>query len=201
VHWPKFGGDFTTNSDLEGGRLPLKEFNFLSNCPFIEKALQSPALSSRNSRLVVLSCVSGNLKSIPCLRRDRKDIGGFSKLIVGHLSAHEKYVHPRDFGLPPWPVKTVALTPRQIQDILTCQNRSRTLLFSFKGRARVPFPEFSNYFKSLHQKENVYASFSRDHYVTSQQKNSWNGYILENTPPENQTKEDYYNNLFTTLWS
>jgi Exostosin family len=192
VHWPKFGGDFTTNSDLERGRVPMTGWDFLSDCPIIEQALQSPALSSRNSRLVVLSCATNNLYSIPCLRRDRKDYGSFSKLIVGHLSAHKNDVHPRDFGLPPWPVKTVSLTSRQIQDIHTCQNRSRTLLFSFKGRGRIPFPEFSDYFEPLHQKQNVYASFSFDHYFTSQQKNAWDGYILENTPPENQTKEDYY---------
>ena len=91
-HWPKFHGHFALSSDREGGRQPMTTWDlgtFQKDCAVIEQALRSPALSAPDSRLVVLSCYTDDKKNIPCLRADRIRRGFFSKLVVGHMSAHK----------------------------------------------------------------------------------------------------------------
>lgn len=54
-HWPRFPGREMI-ADIEGGREQLMTYNFSKECCLIESALRSPALSSPDSRLVVVSC-------------------------------------------------------------------------------------------------------------------------------------------------
>ena len=205
LHWPKFGGDFTISFDREGGRPPQGSWTskaFREDCVVIEQALRSPALSAPDSRLVVLSCYEENLEDIPCLRADRNTSGIFSKLIVGHMSAHKNQTHPHDFGLPPWPVKTVALNSKQLEDIQTCRNSSRDLLFSFHGRERIPFREFDAYFAPLDGTNGIHAKFKWDHYAKSNHpKNDFGGSVLSPVAPENQTKDSYYRLLANSVFS
>jgi hypothetical protein len=200
IHWPKFGGDFAINSDQEGGRPPMENWDFDKDCSTIERALKSPAMSSPNSRLVVLSC--HEFGNVPCLRATRTVSGVFSKLVVGQMSAHKNLTHPNDFGLPSWPVKPVTLNQRQIEDIQTCRNDSRAFLYSFQGRPRIPFPEFHKYLSPLHGKEGVHAIFQWTHYKKSQHtKNAWGGSVLAAVAPENQTQDDYYNVLMNSVFA
>ena len=196
VHWPYFGGN-EFNGDNEGGRTPFTFDDFSEECSMVERALQSPALSSPDSRLVVISCKGfGPPDPQHCLGADRNLSGGFSKLIVGHTSAHRSQAHPLDFGLPPWPVKTVTLNESQIHEIETCQNASRSLLFAFVGRDRIPFPEFHTYLQPLHQTNGVHAVFQVDHYIESEHPlNSNGGSVLTPVAPENQTKDNFLNLL------
>ena len=196
VHWPYFGGrEF--NGDKEGGRKPFTFFNFSEECSMVKRALQSPALSSPDSRLVVISCKGmGPPNPQHCLGADRNASGIFSKLIVGHMSAHRSQAHPLDFGLPPWPVKTVTLNESQIHEIETCRNASRSILFSFVGRPRIPFPEFHTYLQPLHQTNGIHAVFQKKHYLESEHpRNSFGGSVLTPVAPENQTKDNFLNLL------
>ena len=153
-------------------------------------------MSSPDSRLVILSCQENGPQSVPCLRADRNVTGVFPKLVVGHMSAHKNYTRPSDFGLPSWPVKPVTLNQGQLDDVQTCRNSSRALLFSFQGRRRVPFPQFDKYLRPLHGKEGVHAIFQVDHYKQSHHpQNLWGGSVLAPVAPENQTQDDYYNIL------
>ena len=198
VHWPKFGGN-EFNGDNEGGRTPFTFFDFKEECSLVERALQSPALSSPDSRLVVMSCKDNGPPPQHCLGADRNVSGPFSKLIVGHMSAHKNQAHPLDFGIPPWPVKAVALNETQIHEIETCQNASRSLLFTFVGRQRLPFPEFDAYLAPLHKTGGVYAVFKWDHYKnTGHPLNRGGGSVVGPVAPENQTQDDFYNLLMKT---
>jgi hypothetical protein len=199
LHWPKFHGDWEINSDREYDRTPMSTWNevFQKDCIIIENALHSPALASPNSRLVVLSCHEDGPGSIPCLRIDRNDSGSYSKLVVGHLSAHKNFTYPYDFGLPPWPVKYVALSQEQKDDIRMCRESSRRLLFSFNGRWREPFPQFHEYFEPLHGKDGIHAVFQYSHYENLT-KNAWGYGIVENEGPVDQIKDLYYQLLTTS---
>ena len=195
LHWPKFSGN-EFNGDTQGGRTPFRFFDFSEECSMVERALQSPALSSPDSRLVVMSCKGHGPPEHHCLRADRNISGLFSKLVVGHMSAHKTQAHPLDFGIPPWPVKTVALNKSQIHEIETCQNASRSLLFSFVGRPRARFPKFNTYLEPLHQTGGIYAVFNLDHYSNSEHPFNGQGRpVLVPVPPENQTQDIYYNLL------
>ncbi|KAI2510810.1 ADP-heptose-lipopolysaccharide heptosyltransferase [Fragilaria crotonensis] len=163
LHWPKFGGN-EFNADLEGGREPFARHNFSKECAMVVRALQSPALASPDSRLVVMSCKGQGPPRNHCLGGERNVSGMFSKLIVGHMSAYQSDTYPLDFGIPPWPVKAVTLNKSQLDEIETCQKTSRSLLFSFEGRERIPFPEFHKFFKPLHGKGGIHAVFQVDHY-------------------------------------
>ena len=200
-HWPKFNGrEF--NSDVEFGRQPFATVDFSKECSIVERALRSPALSSPDSRLVVLSCKDdGPPSRRHCLGANRTVAGIYSKLIVGHMSAHKHLAHPLDFGIPPWPVKTVALNESQIQEIETCQNTSRSLLFSFVGRQRLPFPEFHKYLEPLHQTGGIHAVFQWDHYTNSEHPpNVMGDRIFGPVAPENQTQDDFYNLLTNSVF-
>lgn len=211
LHWPLFQG-YELNADGQGGRHRFFAPNFKQECALIERALQSPAMSSPDSRLVVVSCKD---QGVPrrqrqqhhhCLGADRNVSGIFSKLIVGHLSAHKNQAHPLDFGIPPWPVKTVALTASQIQEIESCQNTAtttsrRSLLLSFVGRTRVPFPEFHEYLEPLHQTEGIHAVFQLDHYTKSQQRNILGDKVVGPVAPENQTQDDFYSLLVNSVFA
>ena len=161
----------------------------------VERALQSPALSSPDSRLVVMSCKDdGPPNPQHCLGAGRNVSGIYSKLIVGHMSAHRNLAHPLDFGMPPWPVKTVTLNETQIHEIETCQNTSRSILFSFAGRERITFPEFHTYLRPLHQTNGVHAVFHLDHYIDSEHPHNANGgSVVTPVAPENQTKDTFLN--------
>jgi hypothetical protein len=197
IHWPKFNGDWKTNSDVEYGRTPLSEMSnftfdvYSKDCIIIDKALQSPALSSPKSRLVVLSCHDLGPRDFPCLRADRNASGIYSKLVVGHLSAHRKDTFPNDFGIPPWPLKVVHLNQTQKDSIRSCRKSSRDLLFSFSGRIRKPFRAFHRYFERLHGREGIYAVFHNDHYENTT-KNTWGWAMVESSGPLEQAKDLYY---------
>ena len=198
LHWPKFGGH-VLNGDTEGGRTSFR-LDFSQECSMIEKALRSPALSSPDSRLVVMSCRgSGPPSRKHCLGADRNVSGIFSKLVVGHLNAHKDQVNRLDFGIPPWPVKAVALNESQIHEIETCQKTSRSLLFSFTGRRRIPFPEFHTYLEPLHQKGGIYAVFQEAHYGRHPRTKEGNR-VVAPMAPENQTQDDFYNLLMNSVF-
>jgi Exostosin family len=164
---------------------------YSEDCSVIDKALQSPALSSPKSRLVVLSCHDVGPQDIPCLQGDRNSSEIYSKLVVGHLSAHRKDTHPNDFGLPPWPLKVVELNQTQKDDIRTCRACSRDLLFSFSGRRRKPFRAFHKYFERRHGREGIYAVFHNDDYENTT-KNMWGWSMLESSGPLKQADDMYY---------
>ena len=126
LHYPHFGGDFNIASDKEGGRNPMMHhtWSFESVCPVIERALESPAMSAPDSRLVVLSCEPHGPKIATCTNGSR-DEALYSKLVVGHLSAHKTQVHQHDFGIPPMPVKSVALNETQLDDIHSCRAKKQ----------------------------------------------------------------------------
>lgn len=107
-HWSRFPGREMI-ADIEGGREQLMTYNYSKECSLIEGALRSPALSSPDSRLVVVSCKDEGPERHGCLGADRNTSGIFFKLIVGHLGGHRDQVHPLDFGMPSWPIKAVAL--------------------------------------------------------------------------------------------
>jgi hypothetical protein len=161
-HWPKFGGN-EFNADTEGGRPQWMGPDWSEECSMIERALRSPALASPDSRLVVISCKDDAFGADYCLGANRDVSGIFSKLIVGHMSSHKNITYPLDFGMPPWPVKTVVLNESQIHEIETCRS-NRPLLYSFIGRHRVFFPQFNDYMTSMHGKGEVHAVFGFDHY-------------------------------------
>jgi hypothetical protein len=204
-HWPMFHGHFALSSDREGGRQPMTTWDvktFQKDCAIIEQALRSPALSAPDSRLVVLSCYEVNLQDIPCLRGDRNTSGNFAKLVVGHMSAHKNHTHPHDFGLPPWPVKSMYLNSSQVTDIQTCRNSSRNLLFSFHGRIRLLFREFDKYFAPLDGTHGIHAKFHREHYDNpTNPKNAIGRTVLSPVAPENQTQDDYYRYLATSIFA
>jgi hypothetical protein len=196
-HWPKFGGN-EFNADTEGGRARWTRPDWSEECSMIERALQSPALLSPDSRLVVISCEDADFGADYCLGANREVNGIFSKLVVGHMSSHKNDTHPLDFGMPPWPVKTAVLNQSQIHEIGTCKE-NRPLLYSFIGRGRKPFPQFNNYMKSLHGKHGVHAVFQVKHYVQSDHPlNAVGGSVLVQVAPENQTKDDFYNLLMNS---
>jgi hypothetical protein len=201
LHWPKFAG-YEFNADTEGGRTPFTMYDFSEECSIVEQALRSPALSSPDSRLVVMSCKDFGPTRDHCLGADRNVSGIFSKLIVGHMSAYKSAIHPLDFGIPPWPVKTVALNENQIHDIETCQNTSRSLLFSFVGRRRIPFPQFHTYLEPLHQTDGIYAVFQDDHYVKADHPLNIRGEaVISPVPAEDQTQHVFYNLLMNTVFA
>jgi Exostosin family len=204
-HWPKFHGHFALSSDREGGRQPMTTWDlgtFRKDCTIIKRALRSPALSAPDSRLVVLSCYTDDKKNIPCLRADRNTSGIFSKLVVGHMSAHKNHTHPHDFGLPPWPVKSVSLNSSQFTDIQTCRNTFRDKLFSFHGRKRVLFREFDAYFAPLDGKHGIHAKFHREHYnKPTGPQNAIGRTVLSPVAPENQMQDDYYRYLATSIFA
>jgi hypothetical protein len=200
-HWPRFEGRELI-ADIEGGREQFMTYNFSMECSMIERALRSPALSSPDSRLVVVSCKNKGPERHECLGADRNASGIFSKLIVGHLSGHKDHVHPRDFGMPSWPIKAVALNKSQILEIETCQNTSRSLLFSFQGRHRVLFPEFSQYLEPLHQTGGIHAVFHREHYIRSEHRRKAGVWpALYPVSPENQTKDMFYYLLMNSVFA
>lgn len=202
LHWPKFAG-YEFNADTEGGRTPFAMENFSDECSIVEQALRSPALSSPDSRLVVMSCKDfGPPSRDHCLGADRNVSGIYSKLVVGHMSAHKTQIHPLDFGIPPWPVKTVALNEDQIHDIETCQNTSRSLLFSFVGRRRIPFPQYHRYLEPLHQTDGIYAVFQDDHYVKADHPLNFLGNaVISPVPAEEQKQHVFYNLLTNSVFA
>ena len=201
LHWPKFGGN-EFNADLEGGREPFARCDFSKECSMVIRALRSPALSSPDSRLVVMSCKDFGPSRNHCLGGERNASGIFSKLIVGHMSAYKPDTYPLDFGIPPWPVKTVTLNKSQLHEIETCQNSSRSLLFSFVGRSRIPFPEFQEFFKARHGKGGIHVVFQWDHYVQSgEPRNALGGTVVAPVAPENQTHDNFYNVLTSSVFA
>ncbi len=196
-HWPKFGGN-EFNADTEGGRPQWTGPDWSEECSMIEQALRSPALSSPDSRLVVISCKDHASEGDYCLGANRDVSGIFSKLVVGHMSSHKNITYPLDFGMPPWPVKTAVLNQSQIHEIETCRN-TRPLLYSFIGRRRKPLPQFNAYMESLHGKDGVHAVFQVRHYMQSHHPlNAVGGSVLVQVAPENQTKDDFYNLLMNS---
>ena len=203
LHFPRFGQDWQMASDREGGRWAIRpwEISFAQVCPVIEQALRSPAMSAPESRLVVLSC-EGNGPRIANCTNGGRDEKLYSKLVVGHLSAHKDQVHRHDFGIPPMPVKSVALNETQMEDIRSCRvNSSRPYLFSFNGRPRITFPQYKNYWNSRHGKDGVYAVFGFEHYKKNNASNSWGGKVLEALPSENQTQDTYYQLLMKSVFA
>ncbi|KAI2493493.1 hypothetical protein MHU86_21043 [Fragilaria crotonensis] len=179
-----FAGD-EFNADTEGGRAQWTGPDWSEESSMIERALRSPALSSPESRLVVKSCKDFPEGADYCLGANRDVSGIFSKLVVGHMSSHKNITHPLDFGMPPWPVKTVVLNQSQIHEIETCQN-NRPLLYSFIGRHRIPFPEFTDYMKSVRGQGGVHAVFQVKHYVRSKHPRTAAGRkVLVPVAPEN----------------
>ncbi len=205
LHFPRFGQDSKMASDRQNGRRPIlsRQASFRKVCPIIERALRSPAMSAPESRLVVLSCEVNGPMIANCTNGSR-DEDKYSKLVVGHLSAHKHQVHHHDFGIPPLPVKSVTLSERQLRDIQSCRRirRSRRYLFSFTGRPRIDFPQFKNYWKHRTGKDGVYAQFGFNHYRKNPNKltNVWGGKVLESLPPENQAKDAYYQLLKDSLF-
>lgn len=207
LHYPKFGQDWRMASDKDGGRKPIQHWNisFAQVCPMIERALQSPAMSAPDSRLIVLSCEGFGPRIANCTSGNR-DEELYSKLVVGHLSAHKSQVHRHDFGIPPMPVKSVTLNDDQVGDIQSCRvNQSRPYLFSFHGRGRGKgrFPQFQNHWKKLHGKDGVHAVFTVDHYKKNPRNisNAWGGKVLEALPPQNQTQDEYYKLLMESVFA
>jgi hypothetical protein len=202
LHYPRFGQDRKMASDTEGGRKPMTAYktSFAQVCPAIERALQSPAMIAPDSRLVVLSCEGHGPTVAECTGGNRDEIM-YSKLVVGHLTAHKNQVHRHDFGIPPMPVKSVVLNETQLDDIQSCRvNKSRPYLFSFTGRARVTFPQYKKYWSPLHGKNGVHAVFTHSHYNQNNVSNAWGGKVLEALPPENQTQDAYYNLLMESIF-
>ena len=63
-------------------------------CSMIERALRSPALSSPDSRLVVISCKDFASGGDYYLGANHNVSGIFSKLVLGHMSSHRmKLIH------------------------------------------------------------------------------------------------------------
>lgn len=196
LHYPRFGQDWKMASDLEGGRKSIQHWNisYPQVCPIIDKALESPAMSAPESRLVVFNCESFGPAFANCTGGDR-DEDKYSKLVVAHLTAHKSQVHRHDFGIPPMPVKSVQLNETQLDDIRNCRaTQTRSHLFSFTGRARNKFKAYKMYWAPKHGKNGVHAVFTTNHYKQKNTTNAWGGKVLEALPPENQT-QDHYNNL------
>jgi hypothetical protein len=204
LHYPRFGQDFRMASDEQGGRRPMSHWNaaFAEVCPTIDKALQSPAMSAPESRLVVLSCEGFGPQFAERCTGANRDEQVYSKLVVGHLSAHKSQVHRHDFGIPPMPVKAVVLNETQLHDIQSC-NQSRSHLFSFTGRGRKTFPQYRLYWEKLHGKDGVHAVFTVDHYKNNPKNmtNGWGGKVLEALPPQNQTQDLYYKLLMDSVFA
>jgi hypothetical protein len=197
IHWPKFGGDYFTNA--HGGKIPLHA-NFEYMCDVIDKVLASPAMEHLDSRLVfLLGEEDGPVRTKQCCSLDRN---ANTKLLVGHLSSHSSQVPPQDFGLPPWPVKSVSLSEQENRDIQECNTRNRKYLLSFQGRGRATFPDFTEYMMQQHQKDpsRVYASFGVTHYEKSNFSNSVGGKVLSATPLEQQSQDDYYSLMKNSIF-
>ena len=191
VHWPKFGGTYDSSSDTENGRPPMRRsqiFKYLGvngggpidPCFLIDKALASPAMTaSPHSRLVVLShqWYEGPIVS-RCLG-PRRNSSKYEQLVIGHVAQQFSQVNARDFGIPPWPVKTIEDFPREkvCNDSLPC-------LLSFKGRSRSFFAEFKSYFTGLAaNRTDIYIDFGTGHYTST---------TLGQATKEVQANETYY---------
>ena len=191
VHWPKFGGTYDSSSDTENGRPPMRRsqiFKYLGvngggpidPCFLIDKALASPAMTaSPHSRLVVLShqWYEGPIVS-RCLG-PRRNSSKYEQLVIGHVAQQFSQVNARDFGIPPWPVKTIEDFPRE----KVC-NDSLPYLLSFKGRSRSFFAEFESYFTGLAaNRTDIYIDFGTGHYTST---------TLGQATKEVQANETYY---------
>jgi len=184
-NWPSFGPDFTSASDTAGGRKRVMPMVPGPICEAIQTALQSPALRAADSRLVMLACGHTSFKIEHCIAANN------SKLVVAHLSAHKDEARPQDIGIAPLPMKSVDLTAVELHDIENCQNRNRTHFFSFTGRQRVPFLEFTKYFESVNKiEDDVFVKFHRKHYDKSNK-----------IPASDQATDMYYRLLRNSVFA
>ena len=92
-----------------------------------------------------------------------------------------------DFGIPPLPIKPVHLNGSELQKLKSC-TENRKYLFSFQGRERVLFPEFQQYFSSMHNGEDIYIEFTYEHHRQAKENNT---YITQ----KSQNKFDFYSDL------
>jgi len=195
VHWPFFGGDANISYDKENGKRKggAGIVGYSSICAVIDQALASPVLvASPQSRLFVLNCgdeEGGKLgQGRECLGPHR-DAAKYKQLVVGHTSKPYHLVNPQDFGIPPWPVKTVDIERESV-----CNISSLPYLMGHKGRARNHFYDFAfamNDFKK--NRSDIYVEFGFQHYIDSTHPNGiHNQKVIAPTPKELQTNETYY---------
>jgi len=202
LHYPRFGQDWIMASDTDGGRKPMMSHDsLLKVCPAIERALRSPAMAAPESRLVAFNCEENGIEIAICMNGTRDEII-YSKLVVGHLSAHTNHVHPHDFGIPPLPVKSIVLNETQLDETHSCRvKKSRPYLFSFTGRRRLTFPQYHTYWEPLHGQNGVHAVFTFKHYEPSNVTNLFGGKVLDALPPEHQTRDAYCNLLMQSIFA
>lgn len=198
VHWPIFGSNRNDSFDREHSRPSLKETGnkkfidvdgkAVDECNLIDMALNSPALKANSkSRLFVISCEWQEGPTKNCLGPER-NATKYKQLVIGHLSKQMSEVNAQDFGIAPFPVKTLNNFPRE----QVCNN-SLPYLISFKGRNRLNFFEFNRYFKELAKtRDDIYMNFGVDHYQKGLVKNSGGETVVVQTPDDMQANETYY---------
>ena len=115
--------EYEKTSDLEDGR--VKQSRFVGkSIDFIDKisqeALQSPAMSHPNSRLVIMNCAGGGPQNRGKVWGASRDHSIFGKTVILTVSAHKNQIsHNNDFGIPPLPIKPVHLAKSELDDIQT----------------------------------------------------------------------------------
>jgi len=197
-NWPSFAM-YKLASDTTGGRQHVRQMVAKPICIAISTALQSPALRAPESRLVLLTCGDMSFKIKQC---GAAFIANNRKLVVAHLSAHKDDVRSQDIGIAPLPIKSVDLTTVELHDIDHCQNGYRTHLFSFNGRPRIPFPEFSNYFGTIdNQDEDVFVRFNHKHYELSNETIRGGRKGIHALPPNEQASDLYYRLLRKSVFA
>ena len=199
-HYPLFGGgNGKVNADTEHGR-PTGRAPQNEICRKVDDALQqnSQALQHKDSRLVVLSCDENGRDGMQTLVQDRwrcmhrsRNMTLYSKLVVGHMSAITDVVHnSNDFGLPPWPVKKVHMSKQRLENLEDCA--VRPIEVAFKGRDRLHFPEFKEYFDTLKDDEKYRIHFGVQHYIESPLQTSDGNKQVAPIHKHNQTSDPYY---------
>ena len=97
------------------------------------------------------------------------------------MSAHKNHTHPHDFGLPPWPVKTVSLNSSQLAEHSDLSERiPRLIVLVSWAEHGFLFREFDAYFAPLDGKHGIHAKFHREHYNQSDRppKCDWSDCIV-----------------------
>jgi len=125
-NWPHYGGHGGLNVDVVGNRSTTFERDG-DCCAFQHKALKQPIFQSPNIRLILFDC-SGEGLAYCCFRGRNK-----KKTTVVSISAKASQHTPYDLGLPPPAGNLVKLTLQQIRDIETCNETSRSFLYTFAG--------------------------------------------------------------------
>lgn len=198
THWPHFASSKNETSDTENGRpsynqghafIPVNGIEVNSICTLIDMALKSPAMTAHpDSRLVIIECETYEGPNDDLCLGPTRNASKYKQLVIGHLSKAFSEINIQDFGIAPFPVKTIEDFPRS----KVC-NESLPYLIAFKGRNRNNFNAFRLYFRELAKiRSDIFMEFGTTQYKEEGIKNADGNWKIVPTPKEEQSNETYY---------